>query len=52
MFCAELDDVVEVCVVGLPHPVDWEHAKAFIVRKPNSEITENQIVAYVKGNSN
>lgn len=52
IFFVELNGVLEVCVVGIPHHIDWEHAKAFIVRRPNFEITENQIIAYVKGTVN
>lgn len=48
-YILEHPDVLEVCVVGLPHPTDWEHARAFIVRKNHSKLTEGQVVEMVQG---
>lgn len=40
-------DVLEAVVIGIPHPKCGEVPKAFVVRKPNSKVTENDIKGYV-----
>ncbi|BES89167.1 AMP-Hypothetical protein enzyme [Nesidiocoris tenuis] len=40
-------DVLEVCVIGKPHIVDGEHPVAFVVKKPNSTLTEDALAAFV-----
>ncbi|KAF6209030.1 hypothetical protein GE061_014773 [Apolygus lucorum] len=40
-------DVVEVCVTGKPHPVVGEEPTAFVVKKENSSLTEDELVAFV-----
>lgn len=40
-------DVLEAVVVGIPHPKCGEVPKAFVVRKPNSNVNENDIKYYV-----
>ncbi|BES89169.1 AMP-Hypothetical protein enzyme [Nesidiocoris tenuis] len=42
-------DVLEVCVVGKPHPIDGEHPLAFVVRKANSNLTEEALAEFVNG---
>lgn len=40
-------DVVESCVVGVPHPICGEVPRAFVVRQPGANVTEDDIKAYV-----
>ncbi|BES88573.1 AMP dependent coa ligase [Nesidiocoris tenuis] len=42
-------DVVEACVIGKPHPTDWEHPVAFVVKKVGSNLTEDALAAFVNG---
>jgi acyl-CoA synthetase (AMP-forming)/AMP-acid ligase II len=45
---AQIPDIVEVAVVGMPHPDFGEAARAFVVTKKNSALTEKDIVDYCK----
>ena len=45
----KLPGVADVGVVGVPHEVDFHHTTALVVKKPNSEIKEKDIVNYVEG---
>ena len=36
-----------VGVIGVPHEIDGERARAFVVKKRGSEVTEEDIVQYV-----
>lgn len=40
-------DVLEAAVVGIPHPKCGEVPKAFVIRKPKSKLTENELKDYV-----
>jgi len=44
----EHPDVAEACAVGLPHPTRGEQIKAFIVRKAEATVTEQQIMDYCR----
>jgi acyl-CoA synthetase (AMP-forming)/AMP-acid ligase II len=41
-------DVVEVAVVGMPDNRWGESVKAFVVRKPNAAVTEDEIIAHCR----
>ncbi len=41
--------VLEAAVVGVPHEKWGEVGKAFIVTKPNMELTEGEILSYLEG---
>jgi acyl-CoA synthetase (AMP-forming)/AMP-acid ligase II len=41
-------DVVEVAVVGMPDDRWGESVKAFVVRKPNAPVTEDEIIAHCR----
>ena len=45
---AEIPDVVEVAVVGAPHELMGEVIKAFVVLRPNAEITTEGIAAHCR----
>jgi 4-coumarate--CoA ligase len=45
----ELTDIADVAVTGVLDEVAGELPKAFIVLKPNSKLTEQDILDYVKG---
>jgi acyl-coenzyme A synthetase/AMP-(fatty) acid ligase len=44
----ELPDVVEVAVVGIPDPAFGEAAKAYVVARENSDLTEKALVDHGK----
>ncbi|XP_063368761.1 medium/long-chain-fatty-acid--CoA ligase FadD8-like [Cydia amplana] len=39
----EHPDVLDVCVVGVPHPEDNKHAVACVMRRPGSTLTEQAV---------
>jgi len=39
-------DVVEAAVVAVPHPATGEAVKAFVVRRPGSDLTADQLIAH------
>ena len=43
-------DVVDAGVIGLPDEVAGELPHAWVVRKPGSKVTEQDIVKFVEGN--
>lgn len=43
-----MPELLECAVVGFPHELYGEAAKAYIVRKTGSIITEQEILAYCK----
>ena len=45
-----LPDVVDVGVIGIPQPPD-DLPKAFVVKRPGSTLTEEDIVSFVKGSN-
>lgn len=45
----KLQDVAFVCVVGVPDPIVTHLATALVIPKPNSKLTENEIVKHVAG---
>jgi long-chain acyl-CoA synthetase len=45
---AQLPDIVEVAVVGMPHPELGEAARAFVVVRKNSALSSKQILDYCK----
>lgn len=45
----EHPDIVEVAVIGVPHTALGEDIKAFVVKKKDSNITENQVVEFCRG---
>ncbi|XP_062131556.1 luciferin 4-monooxygenase [Drosophila sulfurigaster albostrigata] len=44
---AELPEVLNVCVVGIPDPCIGELAGALVIKKPGATITEQQIIDHV-----
>lgn len=42
-------DVADAAVVGIPHPQNGEAPKAFVVKKENSNVTEEDIQDFVAG---
>jgi long-chain acyl-CoA synthetase len=40
--------VLEAAVIGIPHASHGEEVKAFVVRKPESEIGEDELIAWSK----
>ena len=47
---ASLEGVADVCVCGLPDPTRDESVAAMIVRKPQSQITPDQIRSHCTAN--
>jgi 4-coumarate--CoA ligase len=45
----ELADIADVAVTGIADEVAGEIPKAFVVLKPNSKLTQQDILDYVKG---
>ena len=45
-------DVVDVGVIGLPDEAAGELPHAWVVRKPGSKVTEQDIVKFVEGKTN
>ena len=45
---ARLDGVAESAVIGVPDERMGEVGKAFVVRRPGSELTEQDVIAYAK----
>jgi acyl-CoA synthetase (AMP-forming)/AMP-acid ligase II len=45
---AHLTDILEVAVVGMAHPDIGEAARAFVVKKPDSPLTEKDILDFCK----
>lgn len=43
----EIPDVADVAVVGIPDTLAGEIPRAFVVRKANTELSENDIVNYL-----
>uniref|UniRef100_A0A1B6KR62 AMP-dependent synthetase/ligase domain-containing protein n=2 Tax=Graphocephala atropunctata TaxID=36148 RepID=A0A1B6KR62_9HEMI len=41
--------VLEAAVIGRSHPVDTQHATAYVVRKPGVQVSEEEISAFVDG---
>ena len=48
-FLAENDAIEKVCVVGVPHPVDVNWLRAYVQLKPNSTVTEEELIKLVEG---
>jgi len=46
----ELEDVVEAAVIGVPDEILGEAIKAFLVLKPESKLTDKEILAHCKNN--
>ncbi|XP_076374554.1 uncharacterized protein LOC117224286 isoform X3 [Megalopta genalis] len=42
--------VVEVAVVGVPHPTDDEHLVAFVCKAADTEVSANELIAKVENN--
>jgi 4-coumarate--CoA ligase len=43
-----VDGVADVAVIGVTHKAHGEVPKAFVVKKPGAEVTEQQISDYLK----
>lgn len=43
----EISEVVDVAVVGIPDTLAGEIPRGYVVKKPNSTLTENDIHLYV-----
>jgi len=57
IYPVELDDVLmahpkilEACTIGVPHECRGETVKAFIVKKEEVELTEEDVITYCKEN--
>jgi len=57
IYPVELDDVpmahpkiLEACTIGVPHEYRGETVKAFIVKKEEEELTEEDVITYCKEN--
>lgn len=48
----KLKDVIMVAVVGIPHPISTDLPAALIVRKANSNLTEDEVHKFIQANSN
>ncbi|MCY0898487.1 MAG: AMP-binding protein [Firmicutes bacterium] len=44
----QLSEVVECAVVGLPHPIYGEEVGAFVILRPNSVLTEADLIAHAR----
>ena len=47
MLILQLPDVIAVCVVGVPDETAGELPRAYVERKPDSNITENDVMQFV-----
>lgn len=43
----EMEGIQDVGVVGIPDPVSGEIPRAYVVRSPNSKITEEDVLKYI-----
>ena len=43
-------DVTDAAVIGLPEPAAGEVPYAWVVRQPDSRLTESQLIQFVDGN--
>lgn len=43
------EEVVDVAVVGTPHPVDTQHVTAFVELRQGATVTSNQLLELVNG---
>ncbi|XP_067007461.2 luciferin 4-monooxygenase isoform X1 [Anabrus simplex] len=41
-------DVLEAAVIGVPHPTDQEHPRAYVVRRPGTTITADHLIHLVE----
>jgi 4-coumarate--CoA ligase len=39
--------IIDAAVIGVPHTCNGESPRAFVVKKPNEEVTEKEIQDYV-----
>ncbi|GAB1863717.1 Luciferin 4-monooxygenase [Camponotus japonicus] len=42
--------VLEVAVVGVPHAIDDEHPIAYVIKKPDIKVTEQELIDFVTNN--
>lgn len=47
----QIPGVAEVCVFGIPHPVNWDEAAAVVVLRRDAKLTAEDIINYVKDNT-
>lgn len=40
--------LITAVVIGIPHDEDGDHPMAVVIRKPDVEVTEEELVAYVE----
>lgn len=43
----EIPEIADVAVVGVPDTLAGEVPRAYVVKKPNAEITEDDVIKYV-----
>lgn len=45
----EIEDIADVAVAGIPDELSGELPRAYVVLKPNSKVTANDIISHVEG---
>lgn len=48
---SQIPGVAEVCVFGIPHPINWDEAAAVVVLRRGAQVTAEDIIKFVKDNT-